>query len=225
MCVFVDAVKTSHNKVCLHWFWALNLPSRGLVALVRFHAGWNRHSCLSKQCLEVLLACYFQAHRPGKTPPSLHLLVHQLYCCLNFPKALSCFAFFFEDVVKLTEFFVVQKEKFAPFFPEDIGRHFAKTLIEVGSFSPFFFHPALQSLGGWNFSNYSRFVFTCKVKLGKINASNILTHLSWSPAYNPKCMTCRSGAWHENVSLANESILNDSEQLQIFFLLYHNSEV
>ena len=94
MRVIVDAVKTSHKKVCLHWFWALNLPSRGLVALARFHAGRNRHSFLSEQCLELLLACYFQAHRPGKTPPSLPLLVHQLYCCLNFPKALSCFAFF-----------------------------------------------------------------------------------------------------------------------------------
>ena len=87
------------------------------------------------------MAFYFRALLRGRIPLFLHLLVHRHYwACFPFLYGLKLFLLLFQDILNLTEFFVVQKGKCASFFTEVAVKTVKNPLREDGSYSsPFFF--------------------------------------------------------------------------------------
>ena len=108
--------KTSRNEARQHQFSALNLPSKDLVALVQASCR-NRYNCSSKLYSEVLVAFYFRALLPGRIPLYLHLCIGTIGL-VSLSYGLKLFLLLFQDILNLTEFFVVQKGKCASFFTE-----------------------------------------------------------------------------------------------------------
>ena len=85
------------------------------------------------------MAFYFRALLPGRIPLYLHLCIGTIGL-VSLSYGLKLFLLLFQDILNLTEFFVVQKGKCASFFTEVAVNTVKNPLREDGSYSsPFFF--------------------------------------------------------------------------------------